>query len=62
MEIDTANRFVVGGGGRGVSILMPPRGPMTPDEALNLAAYLVVLAQHQASHTFQDVLMAVQNT
>jgi hypothetical protein len=35
---------------------------MTPDEALTLAAHLVCLAEPFASHSFPDVLAAVQNT
>jgi hypothetical protein len=63
-EIDTLNKFGVASGGKGVTILMPPRSgvPFSADDALLLAAYLVSMAEHSAAHTFEDVLGAVQNT
>lgn len=58
---DTANRFMVGGLGDGFIIMRPPTGKLTKAEALNLAAYLVALAEEDAGE-FQQVLDAVQGT
>ncbi len=41
--IDTANHFAVGVNGDKLVILRPILGPLTKDEALNLAAWLVAL-------------------
>lgn len=42
--VDTANHFLVGAQGETLVILNPPGRPITRREALNLAAWLVVLA------------------
>lgn len=59
-EIDTMNKFLVGFAAGGVLIMHPPRGPMSDDDALLLAAYLVSMtsAGHEA---FSEVLKAVEN-
>lgn len=63
-QIDTLNKFAVAASGRGIIMLLPPsRGAsITPDDALLLAAWLVAIAEHEASNTFEDVLKAVQST
>lgn len=60
-EIETFNKFMVAVSGRGIGMLNPPRGPMTADDALILAAYLVSIAEMDATHKFEEVLKAVQN-
>jgi hypothetical protein len=59
--IDITNKWMVGAGGRNVVVLNPPR-QLTPDEALVFAAWLVALAEYQASAPFANVLERVQNT
>ena len=63
-EIDTSNKFMVGASvsGNFITLHHPPRigSTLTPDEALVLAAYLVSMAEPSASHTFKEVLEAVQ--
>ena len=61
MTIDTVNTFLVARQGDAV-IVQNPRRRMTPDEALNCAAWLVALAEHDAQHAFDDVLKAIRNT
>ncbi len=63
-EIDTMNRFAVGLQGDKVHI-MNSRDillPMTPQDALNLAAWLVTNAQvSMVDFAFDDVLEAIRN-
>jgi len=63
-QIDTFNKFVVGSTGKRIKILRQPWPPdgLSADDALLLAAYLVSMAESEASHTFAEVLEAVQNT
>lgn len=60
-DIDTTNYQLVAVSSKGITV-MAPRVHMTPEEALLQAAWLVVLAEHQATHSFADVLEAVQRT
>lgn len=61
-EIDTFNRFMVGMcAGNIVLLNPPPRGGMTPGDALLLAAYLVSMAD-PTGDKFAPVLAAVQGT
>ena len=62
-EINTSNLFLVGLIGERFQImnLRALRGPITKDDALNLAAYLVAMAEENEGE-FQQVLDAVQNT
>jgi hypothetical protein len=60
VEIETFNKFLVGASGRGLTIMNPPRGPMTTDDALLLAAYLVAMAD-PGGDQFKPVLDAVLN-
>jgi hypothetical protein len=57
--IDTTNLFWVGVKGEAI-VVMRPRQHMTKAEALNLAAYLVVLADE--NDEFPALLEAVKNT
>jgi hypothetical protein len=58
-EIDTTNLFMVALMGDKLLIANPPRSPITEAEALNLAAYLVAMAETEGGQ-FQKVLEAVQ--
>lgn len=60
-DVDTTNKFVVSVLGNGsVVILAPPRGPLSQDDALLLAAYLVALAAAPRER-FLEILHAVEN-
>lgn len=61
-ELDTSNKFMVGVSGAHIVMLRPPRGSITKDDALNLAAWLVALADDTPPHKFLSVMEAVQNT
>lgn len=61
-SISTFNKFAVAGMGDRITIMNPPRGQISADDALLLAAYLVCMAEHEASNEFNAVLEAVQNT
>jgi hypothetical protein len=58
-EIDTFNKHMVGVQGGNIVVLMPPHGPMTKQEAMVFAAWLVTLADHDEQ--FPKVLAAVQS-
>ncbi len=60
-RIETFNKFVVGSQAGGIRVMMP-LGLLTPDDALLLAAWLGSMAEHNASHKFEEVLKAVQGT
>ncbi len=58
-EIDTTNKHLVGVQGESIVIMNPPRWPMSKDDALTFAAWIVTLADdHEA---FSDHLAAVQS-
>jgi len=59
-QIDTSNPFIVGGAGEYVQIMMPPRGPISKEKALNLAAWLVAIAD-PLEEEFPKVLRAIMN-
>jgi hypothetical protein len=62
-EISTMNHFMVGRMDNSaaplVTILNPPHGTMTVDEALTLAAWLVVVASLGETDRFNEILAAV---
>ena len=60
-EIDTLNRFAVASRGDEVVIMIPPRGGLTKGSALNLAAYLVAIAD-PGQEEFAPLLKAILNT
>ncbi len=60
-EIETLNRFGVALVGNRIGMLMPPSLPMTTDEALTLAAWLVTLADYRGDR-FKEILEAVRST
>lgn len=57
--IDTLNKHAVARQGDKVTVLFPPTKPLTPNEALVLAAYLVLMSEHDADNSFDVVLAAV---
>lgn len=58
---DYSNKFFVSSNGKGLR-MHSNKIEFTPDEALNLAAWLVSLAEPLASESFQKVLDEVQST
>ena len=60
-EINTLNKFFVGVQRDMVLIGRLPMGPISADDALLLAAYLVSMAEMNTETKFEDVLKAVQN-
>lgn len=62
MEINRSNKFGVCINHKHALFLMtgPAADAITPDEALNLAAWLAALAEPYASHTFQQVRDAIE--
>lgn len=67
IEIDTLNRFMVAKQGDHLCVMRAPAlGVVTRDEALNLAAWLVamadVLPSEAGAPSFEDVLAAVRVT
>ena len=61
-EIETANKFLVGVRGDNELTILKLGCKMKPDDALNLAAWLVALAEDNASYKFEEILKAVQET
>lgn len=60
--MDTSNRFMVGANGRGrVMCLLPIPQEMSREDALNLAAYIVVLADPDRKD-FDALLRGIENT
>jgi hypothetical protein len=45
-----------------ILFIRSPQGPLSPNDALVLAAWIVSLAEPNANHTFEQVKEAVQNT
>lgn len=60
-KINTANKFMVGVQGKNIVVGMPPRVPISPDDAMLFAAYLVSMAEMDTETKFEDVLEAIQN-
>ena len=56
---DIFNKYGVASNSKGIVFLMPPREPMTDDEAVQLAAWLVAMAL-RPTLSFKDVLDAIQ--
>lgn len=44
IHVDTINEFLVGANGHGVVVMNPPRGPISKEQAIRLAAYLIALS------------------
>lgn len=62
--IDTSNKFLVGVGMRGLETEIRPMVPvrnLSPDDALLLAAWLVVLATPFTKTKFEDIRSAVES-
>jgi hypothetical protein len=60
--MDIMNKFMVAASRSKVCIMNPPRGEMSPDDALLLAAWLVALASPMATEPFEAVLEEVENS
>lgn len=60
-QFDTMNRHMVSVCAGKIALLNPPAAPITNDEALVLAAWLVALAD-PLGERFGDALEAVQST
>lgn len=60
MEIDTANKYLVGKRAGDIVILNPPRREMSKADALMFAAWIVALAEDKEGE-FQTILDAVQS-
>ena len=61
--MDTLNRFMVSKYAEGEVIIMsPPRGPMTGDQAMMLAAWLISMALMTSDLDIKDCVEAVENT
>lgn len=61
-QVGTANDHLVGSRGDGlVVVTLPPLGPMGCDEALRLAAWLIVCADPEGSR-FAEIYRAVMST
>lgn len=58
--MDTANKFLVGVRGDKIAMLDPPRGEMSKDDALLLAAWLVTLADDEKPYKFLNLIAAIQ--
>jgi len=59
--VDATNKFFVGSRADGVMILRQPVGPLSQADALNLAAWLVALAD-PSEDEFPAMLAAVRST
>ena len=59
-EIDSSNRFLVGLTGAGaIQIMLPPRAPISKEDAINLAAWLLAIAdpgREQFERTWKAVM------
>lgn len=60
--VNTMNDHLVGATGGGVTITLPPIAPMPSEEAIRLAAWLVVCAGDHDAKRFGEVFKAVCNT
>lgn len=60
-EIDAFNKFLVGMQGQSLVILNPPRGVISKQDALVLAAWLVSMAD-PLGEQFEKTLAAVRGT
>ena len=63
MELDTGNHHLVTSHQGKVIMMLPPRGPLDPEQAIMLAAWLVVSANMESPVTLgiQEAITAVEN-
>jgi hypothetical protein len=59
--MDTVNKHMVGVRPDGIYILNPPCGPMSKDEAVMLAAWLVAIAGDHEGQKFKEALIQVKS-
>jgi hypothetical protein len=57
--MDITNMFLVGSMGDKIVIQIPPNRPLSKDEALNLAAWLVALASTNLEEDFEPILITL---
>lgn len=56
------NKYLVGANHAGLIVIQnPPRGRISPADALELAAWIVVMAEPNAPRPFAEVLEEVQS-
>lgn len=60
MEFDTANKHLVGLKGDQVVVMVPPRAPLSREEAMMLAVWLVAISGVDLE-TFRQAYEAVAN-
>jgi hypothetical protein len=60
-NVDIMNKYFVGSNGTTISILMPPLTPLTKDDALVFAAWLVACADPMGDR-FEKVMHKVLST
>lgn len=58
-EINTANSFLVHERGEGIALMNPPLIPISKEQALNLAAWLVVIVGDD--DRFEETKAAIEN-
>lgn len=64
--MDIGNKFLIGAAGHGknmkIAPAVQPPWPLSPDDALLMAAWLVAIAEPWANDKFNDLLKQVQST
>ncbi len=60
--MDTLNKFLVGGSGDKIIVRILPSWPLSKEEALTLAAWLVAMSTLDPEKDFQPILNAVMRT
>lgn len=58
---NTFNKFCVGCVGDKITILRPPTGPISHDDARNLAAWLSALSYEAVGPTVAELTEAIEN-
>lgn len=59
--IEVMNRYMVGGNGKTLSVMLPVN-EATPDEMLLHAAWIVTMAEPFADRKFEEYIEAVRST
>lgn len=61
-EISVKNDHFVGSNGDSVGMVLPPVGPIPSEQAIRLAAWLVICAGDYDAKRFAEVFRAVSST
>lgn len=61
-EVDTTNNRMVSRCDSYIVMMLPPRGPIPFEEALRMAAWIVVIADETGGERFAEILAAIKNT